>query len=144
MCSMVEERISAWRDENDGNLPAAILFYRDGVSESQFRMCEIEEVGQIRQAYKNLGGEKEVKITFIVVGKRHHTRFYPTDAKDSSTYNKKTGYDQKLRKPIMEYNRINGNLRPGLLVDNTVTNPSPKNFFLQSHVAVQGTARPAH
>lgn len=38
----------------------------------------------------------------------------------------------------------NGNLRPGLLVEDVVTNPIPYNFFLQSHQAIKGTARSAH
>lgn len=35
-------------------------------------------------------------------------------------------------------------MRPGLLVDHTVTAPKPTNFFLQSHAAIKGTARSAH
>lgn len=133
MRSMVEEHISAWKDENNGNLPTQILFYRDSVSESQFRTCETEKIEQVRQAYKNVSGTGDVKITFIVVGKRHHTRFFPTYASQTyQTYKKDVGMI------------TSGNTKPGLLVDNTVTNPSPPDFFLQSDIAVQGTARPAH
>ncbi|KAF1972573.1 hypothetical protein BU23DRAFT_569087 [Bimuria novae-zelandiae CBS 107.79] len=38
----------------------------------------------------------------------------------------------------------NGNLEPGLLVDKVVTNRLPYNIFLQSHQAIQGTARSTH
>jgi hypothetical protein len=37
-----------------------------------------------------------------------------------------------------------GNPRPGCLVDNTVTYGEGKDFFLISHKAIKGTARPAH
>ncbi|KAF2628557.1 Piwi-domain-containing protein [Macroventuria anomochaeta] len=43
-----------------------------------------------------------------------------------------------------DHNRVNGNLKPSLLIDSVVTNPEPYNFFLRSHIAVQGTAQPAH
>lgn len=36
------------------------------------------------------------------------------------------------------------NLRPGLLVDSVIIDPDRTNFYLQSHQAIQGTARSAH
>jgi hypothetical protein len=85
-------------------------FYRDGVSESQFKICVNEEVPQIRKAYRELGGDDgQLKITLIIVGKRHHTRFFPTQTSQSYPFGKEK--------------RINGNLKPGLLVD-SVTNVS--------------------
>ena len=64
------------------------------------------------------------QIVIIVVGKRHHTRFYPTDNKsmDSRT----------------------GNPMPGTVVDRGVTSHYLWDFFLQAHKGLQGTARPAH
>jgi hypothetical protein len=61
------------------------------------------------------------KITMLVVGKRHHTRFYlkidlPAGAK-------------------------NTNLNAGLIIDHTVVNPQYDNFYLQSHDSPEGTAR---
>lgn len=129
---MIKERIQDFRPYKDRKiLPTQIIFYRDGVSESQFRSCENEEIPQIEAAYKELGGDSEnLRVYFIVVGKRHNTRFYPTETKQSYTDGKE--------------NRINGNLKPGLLVEKVVTNAKPQNFFLQSHCAIKGTARSAH
>lgn len=64
------------------------------------------------------------QTVIIVVGKRHHTRFYPTDNKsmDSRT----------------------GNPMPGTVVDRGVTSHYLWDFFLQAHKSLQGTARPAH
>lgn len=47
MYYMVKERLSAWRNKNKF-LPRNILFYRDGVSESQFGLCKTHEANAIR------------------------------------------------------------------------------------------------
>ncbi|KAF2867583.1 Piwi domain-containing protein [Massariosphaeria phaeospora] len=136
--SMLKERFQAWSAfENKNRLPTSVLFYRDGVSESQFKMCQEDEIPEIEAAYKELGGDTtKLTITFVVVGKRHHTRFYPTNTSQSYEERKKIGNASRMV--------TNGNLKPGLLVDSVVTNPEPSNFFLQSHCAIQGTARSAH
>jgi eukaryotic translation initiation factor 2C len=125
---MIIERLEAWKSNNK-KLPETILWYRDGVSESQFTTISEHEIPEIEHAYSDLGGDvKKLKVTFIVVGKRHHTRFYAKNEED--TY--KNG------------DTFNGNLKPGLLVTDVVTAPDPTNFFLQSHCAIKGTARSAH
>lgn len=60
-----------------------------------------------------------------MVGKRHHTRFYPLKEKD------------------MDINK-SGNLKAGTVVDRGVTEEGLWDFFLQSHNVLQGTGRPAH
>jgi hypothetical protein len=133
MYDMVKERLRAWSDNNKGRLPDHVLFYRDGKSESMFTACEQHEVAAVRRAHAHLCTKLKqngsMKVTFVIVGKRHHTRFYPTAAKD--TVNVHQGKD-------------NSNLQPGLYVDPVVTDPSRFNFYLQSHQAIQGTARSAH
>lgn len=133
MYGMVTERLRAWSENNEGALPEQVLFYRDGISESHFKSCQDVEVAAIRRAFADLCTKlkrtETLKLTFVVVGKRHHTRFYPTAAKD--TTNLLRGKD-------------NSNLQPGLYVDRNVTDPARFNFYLQSHQAIQGTARSAH
>ena len=146
MYSMVKELLSTWRENNGNNhegepkvLPTNILFYRDGVSESQFNICEEHEMNEIRRAYKDLDDNRDnskLCLTFVVVVKRHHTRFYAKEVKDTYKVN------DKSKGPGRQ--SINGNLKPGLLVTDVVTNPKPNNFFLQSHKALQGTARSTH
>ncbi|KAH5324478.1 hypothetical protein HBI12_092410 [Parastagonospora nodorum] len=142
--AMMKERLRAWSARNDDTLPTDILFYRDGISESQFDKCKDKEIPRIEEVYAELSKElcrkhknteqapKTVHLTFVVVGKRHNTRFYAKE--DKYTYMSKQN----------KVDVVNGNLRPGLLVDSIITNPSPTNFFLQSHCAIQGTARAAH
>jgi hypothetical protein len=149
MGSMVEERLEAWFKKNNPStnkgtislpnkgtvrLPTSILFYRDGISESQFAHCNDGKNGEIpaiRKAFARFATKHDrqnapLKLTFVVVGKRHHTRFYPTS-------------------PTHKDGNRTGNIQPGLLVDQVVTAPMPeRNFFLQSHSAIKGTARSAH
>jgi eukaryotic translation initiation factor 2C len=129
LCSMIMERLETWKSNNNERLPTTILFYRDGVSESQFAAVEKLEIPQIKEAYKKAGGKPDqLRVCFLVVSKRHHTRFYAAD--------KEASYKSK--------GKINGNVKAGLLVDDIVTAPKPTKFFLQSHCAIKGTARSAH
>ena len=133
---MVQHRLRDWRAEhNNQKWPTHMLFYRDGISESQFQACIDDEIATVKQAFADLC-EKELKLTFVICGKRHHTRFYATRAEDS--YSETQWINGK------GHNVVNGNLDAGLLVTDVVTNPVPFNFFLQSHRAIKGTARSAH
>ena len=75
----------------------------------------------ITEALEALGMVPMPKITVIVVGKRHHVRFFPISMKDRS-----------------------GNCPAGTVVDRDVTNPAEFDFYLQSHGGLLGTSRPAH
>ena len=62
-------------------------------------------------------------ITLIVVGKRHHVRFFPRDEREGDR---------------------SGNCPAGTVVDSDVVNPVEFDFYLQSHGGLLGTSRPAH
>ncbi|CAG8551942.1 6477_t:CDS:10, partial [Dentiscutata heterogama] len=111
MSGMVLEILRDYRDKNS-ILPRRIIMYRDGVSESQFEMA----CTKVEEGYRP-------PITFVVVGKRHHTRFYPRHERDA---------DSK------------GNCVAGTVVDQKITHPYLFDFFLQSHSSLHGTSRPAH
>lgn len=125
---MLSTRLLLWRSKNKV-LPKNILVYRDGVSEGQYDIVIKDELPRLRDACKELYSQSEQKegyphITIIIVGKRHHTRFYPTNAQDAA---------QK-----------NFNNKPGTVVDRGVTEARNWDFFLQPHNAIKGTARPIH
>ncbi|OCL01970.1 stem cell self-renewal protein Piwi, partial [Glonium stellatum] len=124
---MVIERLRAWREANGGRLPSKILYYRDGVSEGQYLAVREKEITQIKTAYYQMQAaqisKQEPQITAIVVTKRHHTRFYPS--------------------PECEMTK-KGNCIPGTVVDSGITNPVYFDFFLQSHDALEGTAKPTY
>ncbi|KDQ16674.1 hypothetical protein BOTBODRAFT_30592 [Botryobasidium botryosum FD-172 SS1] len=104
--------------------PHRILFYRDGVSEGQFAEVSREEVSAINLALTEMGliGGKRPQLTFIIVGKRHHVRFFPAGGRGDRS----------------------GNAPAGLVVDSDITNPIMFDFYLQSHSGLLGTSRPSH
>jgi len=122
---MMEERLLAYRTKNK-DLPQRILVYRDGVSEGQFSIVIDEEISKIRASFRKFDapqGPYRPKLTVVICGKRHHTRFYPTEP---------TSADH------------NGNPKPGTIVDRGITAIYEYDFFLQAHGGLQGTTRPTH
>ena len=81
LSSMMLERLATWKSVNK-SLPERILVYRDGVSESQYETVLDTEVPAIEKACAT-SGMKGTQIAFIVVGKRHHTRFFPVRKEES-------------------------------------------------------------
>lgn len=131
MRSMARERLEAWRARNNGTHPSNILYYRDGVGDSQYDQVISNEVAMIRAAYKDaVAGTDQAsttpKITAVVGVKRHTIRLYPhldgPKPKVSST----------------------DNCLPGIVVDSGITHPYHFDFFLISHEGLKGTARPTH
>ncbi|KAI9720458.1 MAG: hypothetical protein M1812_002964 [Candelaria pacifica] len=123
---MIVERLKLWSKKNNNTLPQNILVYRDGVSEGQYATVLNEEAPAFDRVIAKLypKGPKP-KVAIIVVGKRHHTRFYPT------RFNRDENDDI-------------GNPKNGTVVDRGVTSERYWDFFLQAHTALQGTCRPAH
>ncbi|KAF0555245.1 Piwi-domain-containing protein [Gigaspora margarita] len=120
---MVNDLFRAFWERNK-SLPNRILFYRDGVSEGQFQHVLNIEVKAIKavisRCYKP---GSEPTLTFIIVQKRHHTRFMPENSRDGDRL---------------------GNCIPGTVIDTSIVVPHEFDFFLQSHYCLQGTARPIH
>lgn len=128
---MVVERLECWRGVNR-TLPSKILVYRDGVSESQYDLILQKELPSFHAAFKKIYGDdkKWPKVAIIVVGKRHHTRFYPTKQEDAD-YNAQRG-------------KGSWNCQPGTVVDRGIAGKYLREFWLQAHQGLQGTARSAH
>jgi len=110
--------------------PENVLYYRDGVAESQYDELERYEVSLLRTAWTEFGKTAPAgvavpppKLTTVIATKRHSTRFFPTKKADAMT---------------------NENCHPGTLVDSVVTSPYFSDFFLQTQNAIKGTARPCH
>ncbi|KAI1182530.1 RNA interference and gene silencing protein [Nemania serpens] len=125
--AMLESRLLLWKEFNKA-LPENILVYRDGVSEGQYKTVVEEELPALRGACEHLYPASHTKvgkphITIVIVGKRHNTRFYPTERSHADR---------------------SGNPENGTIVDRGVTEARNWDFFLQAHTAVQGTAKPAH
>ncbi|KAK9690039.1 hypothetical protein RND81_09G100200 [Saponaria officinalis] len=110
--------------QNNGVLPRRIIFYRDGVSEDEFSSVLLREMCAIREACQSLEEEDYLPpVTFIVVQKRHHTRFFPEDPNLADR---------------------SQNILAGTVVDTKICHPSQFDFYLCSHAGIKGTSRPAH
>lgn len=125
-------------------LPHRIVIFRDGVSEGEFKSVFTEELGALQSLeFLNLvrdsllsdlldylrekGARFLPKITFVIVGKRHHVRFFPTPG----------------GQPQQRDDR-SGNLPSGLVIDQEVVHPLYRDFYLQSQKPLMGTSRSAH
>lgn len=88
--------------------PTAIIMYRDGISTSEFDTVFEKELTATREACVELSPVYRPYLTYIVVNKRHHTRFFPENSE--------------------------GNVSAGTVVDShDVTDPTIYDFFLNSH-----------
>ncbi|GJJ07203.1 hypothetical protein Clacol_001403 [Clathrus columnatus] len=123
---MVENAIrnffTFWNKRGTPVVPQRIIFYRDGVSEGQFEQVRTEEVQKIKDALSNIWKSqgfpgKPPALTFIIVGKKHHVRFFPKDnrARDRS-----------------------GNCPAGTVIDKDIISPTDYDFYLQSHSGLLG------
>ncbi|CAK9817409.1 Protein argonaute-2 [Anthophora plagiata] len=107
-----------------GHKPLQLIFYRDGVSEGHLTQVMHFEMTAIRKAVARLykSDADKISLTYFVVQKRHHTRFFPTDKRNSDDRN--------------------FNVQAGTIVDTEITHPTHIDFYLVSHASIQGTARP--
>jgi eukaryotic translation initiation factor 2C len=126
--SMLKSRLRLWATKNKETYPENILIYRDGVSEGQYEIVLDQELPLLRKACKEVYPPSDLekklpRMSIIIVGKRHNTRFYPTTKESADR---------------------SSNPQNGTVVDRGVTEARNWDFFLQSHTALQGTARPAH
>ena len=76
-----------------------------------------KELSAIRRACASLEADYEPAIMFMVAQKRHKTRMFPDSPKDTI-----------LR---------SGNVMPGTVVDQVISNPTENSFFLASHEGIQ-------
>nr|XP_026484149.1 protein argonaute-2-like isoform X1 [Vanessa tameamea] len=98
-------------------LPRKIFVFRDGVSEGQFAQVMQSELVAIQKAYQRLDQQVKPEILFLLVQKRHHTRFFLGESNPQ-------------------------NVEPGTVVDSEIVHPRELDFYLVSHQALKGTARP--
>ncbi|KAG1749019.1 ribonuclease H-like domain-containing protein [Suillus paluster] len=108
--------------------PVRIIFFRDGLSEGEYSIVGKDEIEDIEGAIEDIWRDKKLKmdkpeLTFIVVGKRHHVRFFPKSRNEADR---------------------SGNCPAGFVADKGVGNPAVRDFYLQSHGGILGTSRPSH
>ncbi|RWS24962.1 translation initiation factor 2C-like protein [Leptotrombidium deliense] len=117
--TMMRELLECYKKHN-GSYPDTILIYRDGVSEGQFDQVMSFEVTQLLNLFKGMGYSP--RISYIVVQKRHHTRFLTVNQNEATR---------------------SSNVPAGTTVDTIITDPLKYDFFICSHNGLLGTSRPS-
>ncbi|XP_065339931.1 protein argonaute-2-like isoform X2 [Cloeon dipterum] len=113
MEKMTQAHLEYYHKKNK-SYPERIIFYRDGVGDGQLAAVMNKELLAIQKACSNIS--TEIQITYLVVQKRNHTRFF---------------------------SEKNGNVIPGFMVNSKITHPWHRDFYLVSQLCPRGTARPA-
>jgi eukaryotic translation initiation factor 2C len=89
--AMLKERLNAWKEKSSPkSYPKNILYFRDGVSESQYSQVRENEVNKINEVFTELKADSP-RIMAITCTKRHHTRFYPRPGVNSDILDVRTG-----------------------------------------------------
>lgn len=116
----VGELIKEFSNRNS-HLPNKLVFYRAGVDDGAFQKVLDNELRAIKRACQDLYGHNQLpQICFVIVKKRHNTRFFTWDKQSNQT----------------------NNLQPGTVIDTDIVSPNGFDFYLNSHAAIQGTSRP--
>ena len=119
--AMVGTYVKNWKNTiGNGSTPKHIIYMRDGVSERQYIQVKEQEVKHIIAAVRAIDPAWVPKMTVIVGTKRHQVRFF---------IEQQAGLDNPV---------------PGTLVETGVTHPFDMDYYLCSHKAIKGTARPMH
>ncbi|PKY23704.1 Piwi-domain-containing protein [Rhizophagus irregularis] len=122
LSNMVKELLKTFY-QSCGRKPKKILFYRDGVSKSRYIDVLESELTAIKDACHSLEANYKPTITFVLVKKRRHTRFFPIERQNSDR---------------------TGNCLPGTVIETGITHPFEFDFYLLSHAGIMGTSRPTH
>ncbi|KAF1770753.1 hypothetical protein GCK72_002576 [Caenorhabditis remanei] len=106
-------------EKNRKTLPKRIIIYRSGASEGSHPSILAYEIPLARAIIH--GYSKDIKMIYIVVTKEHSYRFFRDELRGSKA--------------------TDMNIPPGIVLDSAVTHPACKQFFLNAHTTLQGTAK---
>ncbi|GMT04205.1 hypothetical protein PENTCL1PPCAC_26379 [Pristionchus entomophagus] len=120
---MITEALIQYKN-NRGGVPKKVIVYRGGVSEGQLPYIASAERDVFLEAFASLNAAYKPGFLIIACSKEHNERFYhkvfPTAAPGA---------------------RVDTNLPSGVVIDKVAVNPELNEFYLQSHKALQGTAK---
>uniref|UniRef100_A0A914EDZ2 Piwi domain-containing protein n=1 Tax=Acrobeloides nanus TaxID=290746 RepID=A0A914EDZ2_9BILA len=106
--------------ENRNCDPKRIIIYRNGTSEGQFGLVLQFEIPLIKHALK--AENCDANITLIVPTRAHNIRLFEHPIKPSVKSTEQ-------------------NIKPGTVVDTGIVHPTYCEFYLNSHLALQGSAK---
>jgi aubergine len=115
-----KDALVAFKKRNN-KLPDRILVYRDGVGDSQLLSVKESEVKSLETLFETEYGGSPFHMVFTVVKKRISQRFFMAKSDGSID-----------------------NVRPGTIVDTSVTKPNWLEYYIVPQDAGQGTATPSN
>uniref|UniRef100_G1KPG4 Piwi like RNA-mediated silencing 4 n=1 Tax=Anolis carolinensis TaxID=28377 RepID=G1KPG4_ANOCA len=115
----MEGAINKWQTCN-GELPARVIVYRDGIGNGQLRMVVDYEVPQLLSVLNECSGGFRPKLSVVIVRKQTLCRFF-------------TEANRNLQNPPV-----------GTVIDTEATRPEWYDFFLISQNARQGSVNPTY
>ncbi|KAL3109634.1 hypothetical protein niasHT_018832 [Heterodera trifolii] len=121
--SVVRRCIESFKTNRKDKFPQRVVIFRNGCTEGQFAYVMSYEIPKVKETLKTLGCT--AKLTVIVPNRLQDVRFLRQDARPEDKSNEQ-------------------NIPPGTVVDTVVVHPKRYEFFLNSHVAIKGTARTPH
>ncbi|TFK93746.1 Piwi-domain-containing protein [Polyporus arcularius HHB13444] len=114
--------------------PRHVVFFRDGVSEGEYRHIRDIEVPMIKRAFGRVGlrGNAAPKLLFVIVGKRPSTcTILFIDQSDPTRLDRRDA-DRS------------GNCPSGFVLFEGLNHPKYDDYYLQSQPGLKGMSRPAH
>ncbi|PIC28456.1 hypothetical protein B9Z55_020363 [Caenorhabditis nigoni] len=139
--------LKMFAENNDNRIPSQIVVYRDGVSDSEMLRVSHDELrslkAEVERFLKERGKNEQIpEYTFIVLQKRHKTRFFrkienerPKDEEAAKRW------DEELK---ASQNTGYVNPTSGTTVASTIVSKYKFDFFLSSHHGALGTSRPGY
>uniref|UniRef100_A0A8R1DXK7 Piwi domain-containing protein n=1 Tax=Caenorhabditis japonica TaxID=281687 RepID=A0A8R1DXK7_CAEJA len=118
------------------SLPQRVIVYRTGANEGAHGAIISFEIPLARIALKHFS--EEIKLIYIIGSKDHVNRFFRNFPAEEASIAK----SQSSRSSVSSGPKSSElNIPPGICVDDCVTSPACRQFFLNSHTTLQGTAK---
>lgn len=123
----METLLTSFKARNRNQMPSRIIVFRDGVADGQFDQVLTKELPSIKGALELMGYQTgSIPISIVVCQKMHHTRIFYEDGGEFI------------------------NPCPGLVADayggregkDSITSARYLEYYINSHYALQGTAKP--
>nr|pir hypothetical protein C06A1.4 - Caenorhabditis elegans [Caenorhabditis elegans] len=137
---IVMHSLSEYQRFHNGGLPRRVIIYRTETSEGNHGSIMAYEIPLVRVAMR--GFSPEIQLVYIVVSKDHSFRFFKPDVTSLAARPQATSSTASRHSAMPAAPKAwDLNIAPGIMVDSIVTNPACKQFFLNSHITLQGTAK---
>uniref|UniRef100_A0A1I7TAD0 PAZ domain-containing protein n=1 Tax=Caenorhabditis tropicalis TaxID=1561998 RepID=A0A1I7TAD0_9PELO len=138
---IVTELINEYKKSHNNRVPKRVMVYRSGASDGNHGSIMAHEIPLALSAVHSFS--KDIQMVYIAVSKDHTFRFFRPNlhaltssaAPASDSRGGPRGPANTGPKPW------DLNIGPGLMLDSCVTNPACKQFFLNSHITLQGSAK---